>query len=126
MDKMQLTERDICTKFITPALEQAGWDIATQVREEFPLTKGRIDSMRQLAMPSATAASRQPVLPSPRSCRRYRGFPRTMATQPRSRRCWTNLPLSSNGISDWREEKAYEVPSNHIQHSSLIFKESYL
>lgn len=82
--------------------------------------------VNSLAMPSATAASRQPVLPSPRSCRRYRGFPRTMATQPRSRRCWTNLPLSSNGISDWREEKAYEVPSNHIQHSSLIFKESYL
>lgn len=42
MDKRQLSERDICTKFITPALVQAGWDIATQVREEFPLTKGRI------------------------------------------------------------------------------------
>jgi type I restriction enzyme R subunit len=42
MTKHQLSERDICTKFITPALEQAGWDIATQVREEFPLTKGRI------------------------------------------------------------------------------------
>jgi type I restriction enzyme R subunit len=42
MDKRQLSERDICTKFITPALEQAGWDIGTQVREEFPLTKGRI------------------------------------------------------------------------------------
>ena len=42
MDKRQLSERDICTKFITPALEQAGWDIATQIREEFPLTKGRI------------------------------------------------------------------------------------
>lgn len=42
MDKSQLSERDICTKFITPALEQAGWDIATQVREEFLLTKGRI------------------------------------------------------------------------------------
>lgn len=42
MDKRQLSERDICTKFITPALEQAGWDITTQVREEFPLTKGRI------------------------------------------------------------------------------------
>ncbi len=42
MNKKSLTERDICTKFITPALEQAGWDIATQVREEFPLTKGRI------------------------------------------------------------------------------------
>ena len=42
MNKKQLTERDICTKYITPALERAGWDIATQVREEFPLTKGRI------------------------------------------------------------------------------------
>ncbi len=42
MDKKSLSERDICTKFITPALEQAGWDIVTQVREEFPLTKGRI------------------------------------------------------------------------------------
>lgn len=42
MDKRQLSERDICTKFITPALEGAGWDIATQIREEFPLTKGRI------------------------------------------------------------------------------------
>jgi type I restriction enzyme R subunit len=45
MDKhplSQLSERDICTKFITPALERAGWDIATQIREEFPLTKGRV------------------------------------------------------------------------------------
>ena len=42
MNKKALTERDICTKFITPALEQAGWDVGTQVREEFPLTKGRI------------------------------------------------------------------------------------
>ncbi|MCV9382638.1 MULTISPECIES: EcoAI/FtnUII family type I restriction enzme subunit R [Aeromonas] len=42
MDKKSLSERDICTKFITPALELAGWNIATQVREEFPLTKGRI------------------------------------------------------------------------------------
>ncbi len=42
MNKKRLSERDICTKFITPALERAGWDIATQIREEFPLTKGRI------------------------------------------------------------------------------------
>ena len=42
MEKRQLSERDICTKFITPALERSGWDIATQIREEFPLTKGRI------------------------------------------------------------------------------------
>ena len=42
MDKKALTERDICTKYITPALAQAGWDTFTQVLEEFPLTKGRI------------------------------------------------------------------------------------
>lgn len=42
MDKKALSERDICTKYITPAIEKAGWDIATQVLEEFPLTKGRI------------------------------------------------------------------------------------
>ena len=42
MDKKQFSERDICTKYITPALERVGWDIATQVREEFSLTNGRI------------------------------------------------------------------------------------
>ncbi len=42
MSNRQLPERDICTKFITPALEKPGWDISTQVREEFPITKGRI------------------------------------------------------------------------------------
>ena len=42
MDKKSLSERDICTKFITPALEQAGWDIQTQVREEVAFTAGRI------------------------------------------------------------------------------------
>jgi len=42
VDKKILTERDICTKFITPALEKAGWDLFLQVREEFPLTAGRI------------------------------------------------------------------------------------
>lgn len=41
-DKKNLSERDICTKFITPALAKAGWDIVTQVAEEFSLTKGRI------------------------------------------------------------------------------------
>lgn len=30
MDKKDLTERDICTKFVTPALEQAGWDVNLQ------------------------------------------------------------------------------------------------
>jgi type I restriction enzyme R subunit len=42
MDKKSLTERDICTKFITPAIQQAGWDIQKQVLEEFGFTAGRI------------------------------------------------------------------------------------
>ncbi len=42
MDKKGLSERDICTKFITPALERAGWDKMEQIREEVSFTKGRI------------------------------------------------------------------------------------
>ena len=42
MNKKLLSERDICTKYITPALERSGWDILTQIREEFPITQGRI------------------------------------------------------------------------------------
>jgi len=42
-DKKTLTERDICTKFIAPAIiERAGWNRDTQIREELSLTKGRI------------------------------------------------------------------------------------
>jgi type I restriction enzyme, R subunit len=42
MDKKGLSERDICTKYITPALEKAGWDLLLQVREELSLTAGRV------------------------------------------------------------------------------------
>lgn len=42
MDERALTERDICTKYITPALQQSGWDSASQIREEVSFTKGRI------------------------------------------------------------------------------------
>jgi type I restriction enzyme R subunit len=41
-NKKDLSERDICTKYITPALEQAGWDMQKQVREEVSFTDGRI------------------------------------------------------------------------------------
>jgi len=41
-NKKELSERDICTKFINPALEQAGWDMQRQVREEVSFTDGRI------------------------------------------------------------------------------------
>ncbi|MDR9443284.1 MAG: DEAD/DEAH box helicase family protein, partial [Schleiferiaceae bacterium] len=42
MDKSQLSERDICSKFIAPALQKAGWDMQRQVREEVTFTDGRI------------------------------------------------------------------------------------
>ncbi|TNJ39600.1 EcoAI/FtnUII family type I restriction enzme subunit R [Phaeobacter sp. B1627] len=42
MDKRLLSERDICSKFILPALMNAGWDLRTQISEEKSLTVGRI------------------------------------------------------------------------------------
>lgn len=42
MDKRALSERDMCTKFITPALRRAGWDELLQIREEVSFTKGQI------------------------------------------------------------------------------------
>ena len=42
MNKRDLSERDICTKFITPALKRSGWDVLSQIREEVSFTKGRI------------------------------------------------------------------------------------
>lgn len=42
MNKKELSERDICTKFITPALRRAGWNEQTQLREEVTFTKGRV------------------------------------------------------------------------------------
>lgn len=42
MLKKDLSERDICTKFITPALNKAGWDIKKQIREEVSFTDGKI------------------------------------------------------------------------------------
>lgn len=42
IDKKSLSERDICTKFITPALQKAGWDLEAQVLEEVSFTDGKI------------------------------------------------------------------------------------
>lgn len=39
---MKLSERDICTKFITPAIVAAGWDLTTQIREEYTVSAGRV------------------------------------------------------------------------------------
>lgn len=42
MDKKQLSERDICTKYITPAIQSSNWDIEKQVREEVTFTDWKI------------------------------------------------------------------------------------
>lgn len=42
VSKKDLSERDICTKYIQPALIKAGWDSLTQIREEVSFTAGRI------------------------------------------------------------------------------------
>jgi type I restriction enzyme R subunit len=42
VDKKALSERDICTQFITPAIVAAGWDLQRQVREEVTFTQGRV------------------------------------------------------------------------------------
>jgi type I restriction enzyme R subunit len=45
MDKKALTETDIRTKFITPALlgpTGSKWNVMTQLREEVRFTKGRV------------------------------------------------------------------------------------
>jgi len=42
IDKKNLSERDICTKFITPAIKKAGWNTQTQLLEEVSFTDGKI------------------------------------------------------------------------------------
>ena len=42
LDKKLLSERDICTKYITPAIEQAGWNRLSQFLEEVSFTDGKI------------------------------------------------------------------------------------
>jgi len=42
MNKKILSEQDICTKYITPAIEESGWDKMKQLREQVSFTAGRI------------------------------------------------------------------------------------
>lgn len=48
IDKKTLSEADIRTKYITPAIEQSGWDKMSQMREEYPITAGRIIARGQV------------------------------------------------------------------------------
>lgn len=49
LDKKSLSERDLCSKFITPALVSAKWDLMNQIREEVSFTKGRVIVRGQLS-----------------------------------------------------------------------------
>lgn len=40
-DKQSLSERDICSKFIPPALVSAKWNLMSPIREEVSFAKGR-------------------------------------------------------------------------------------
>ena len=42
LDKSQLSEIDICDKYITPSLIKAGWRGMDQIYREFPLRAGRV------------------------------------------------------------------------------------
>jgi type I restriction enzyme R subunit len=42
LDKKQLSEIDICEKFISPAIARAGWNIHDQIFREYPLRVGRV------------------------------------------------------------------------------------
>ncbi|WP_368280849.1 EcoAI/FtnUII family type I restriction enzme subunit R, partial [Enterocloster clostridioformis] len=47
MNKKMMSEQDIRTKFITPAILAAGWDRDLQLREEVSFTKGKITVRRK-------------------------------------------------------------------------------
>lgn len=51
MDKRQLTEQEIRTRYITPAIQHAGWQ-PNQIREEVYLTAGRVIVRGNLAVRS--------------------------------------------------------------------------
>lgn len=40
--KREFSEQDICSKYILPALTNAGWDLQKQIREQYSFTAGRI------------------------------------------------------------------------------------
>ena len=59
--KKQLSETDIISKFIMPAVEKAGWDSMTQIRQEVKLRDGKVIVRGQLGV-SKTVKSADIVL----------------------------------------------------------------
>ena len=42
MNKKQMSEQDIRSKFITTAIAESGWDLLTQTCEEVTFTQGKV------------------------------------------------------------------------------------
>jgi len=57
---MSLSDRDVCTQRITPALVAAGWDVQTQIREEVGFTTGRIIVRGRLVDGDSRSIGRKP------------------------------------------------------------------
>jgi len=49
VNKTHLTETDIITKFILPAVKDAGWDVMSQIRQEVKLRDGKVVVRGKLA-----------------------------------------------------------------------------
>jgi type I restriction enzyme R subunit len=41
-EKILMSEQDIRSKFITPAIVKGGWDLFAQIREEVTFTQGKV------------------------------------------------------------------------------------
>ncbi|WP_220034740.1 EcoAI/FtnUII family type I restriction enzme subunit R [Psychrobacter fozii] len=50
MNKLELSETDIISKFILPAIKSSGWDDMTQIREEVKLRDGKVIVRGQMAV----------------------------------------------------------------------------
>ena len=50
VNKSNLTETDIITKFILPSVKEAGWDVMTQIRQEVKLRAGKVVVRGKLAV----------------------------------------------------------------------------
>lgn len=50
MDKKKLSETDIITKFIMPAIKSVGWNLMTQIRQEVKLRDGKVIVRGQLGV----------------------------------------------------------------------------
>ena len=57
VDKKSLTETDIISKFISPAVSNVDWDLMAQVRQEVKLRDGKVIVRGQLGMRTAVKSA---------------------------------------------------------------------